>query len=67
MPNKRHLRRLLPLGYSIVVPSTVYFVLGIVGLVPTDFLSIGDGSGLRSIGAIAVSGCLITAIGYWDE
>ena len=33
----------------------------------TPQLAIGSGSGLRTAASVAVAGCLLAAIGYWDE
>ena len=67
----RHVKRLCPVfwkaGLLLLVPSGAYFVLGLLGLVPTEFLSIGSSSGLRTVASIAISGCLLAAIGCWDE
>lgn len=54
-------------GIALLIPSGCYFLLGILGLVPTEFLAIGSGSGLRTVASVAVAGCLLAAIGYWDE
>ena len=55
------------LGTAMVIPSSIYLVLGMIGLVPTDFLALGPSSGLRTVASIAVLGCLIAAVGYWDD
>lgn len=54
-------------GTAIAVPSSIYLVLGMLGLVPTDFLTLGPSSGLKTVASIAVLGCLIAAVGYWDD
>lgn len=54
-------------GIALLIPSGCYFLLGILGLVPTEFLAVGSGSGLRTVASVAVAGCLLAAIGYWDE
>lgn len=60
-------RILIVTGLILLTPSVIYLLLGMTGLVPTDFLAIGSNSGLRSIASVAVVGCLLTAIGYWEE
>ena len=60
-------RLLIRLGIALLVPSGIYFLLGVVGVAPTDFLAIGSSSGLRTVASVAVAGCLLAAIGYWDE
>ncbi len=46
-------------------------VLGLVGLmigaVSSADLAIGEQSGFRTLAEIAVIGCLLAAIGYWNE
>ena len=67
----RRVKRLRPvlikIGILLLVPSGIYFVLGLLGLVPTEFLAIGSSSGLRTVASVAVAGCLLAAIGFWDE
>jgi hypothetical protein len=58
---------LVRIGIGALVPSLIYFVLGLMGLVATEWLSIGANSGLRAVASIAVLGCVMAAIGYWDE
>jgi hypothetical protein len=50
-----------------LIPSGFYFALGLLGLVPTAFLAVGSSSGLRTVASVAVAGCILAAIGYWDE
>ena len=67
----RRVQRLRPAlvktGLCLLVPSGVYFTLGLLGLVPTEFLAVGSSSGLRTVASVAIGGCLLAAIGYWDE
>lgn len=60
-------RWLVRVGLTLVVPSSLYFALGLVGLVPTEPFALGPSSGLRTIASLAVLGCLLAAIGYWDD
>lgn len=55
---------------SIVVGNTLTLVgcmgllFGLSGLVRLDDFAVGLSSGIRVIGTIAISGCLLSAIGY---
>ena len=66
-PTSRVRQLLVRSGLAMLVPSGFYFALGLVGLVPTAFLAVGSSSGLRTVASIAVAGCILAAIGYWDE
>lgn len=62
------LRRLLArTGIGLVVPSVPLLALAMAGLVRVDMFAIGGISGLRAVASIAVLGCLMAAIGYWDD
>lgn len=39
-------------------------MLGSLGLIPIEFFAMGISSGIRIIGSIAITGCLLCAIGY---
>jgi hypothetical protein len=60
-------RSLLAVGIVILVPSALWMTLGMLGLAPTDSVAVGSSSGLRTIGSVAVLGCLLAAIGCWDD
>jgi len=38
---------------------------GVIGTFDMDLFSYGLSSGIRIIGSVAISGCLLSAIGYW--
>lgn len=62
------IRRLLVIaGMILLVPALLWLIAGLAGLVPTDAAAIAGTSGLRIIGSVAVAGCLMAAIGSWDE
>ena len=61
------LRLLVKTGTLLVVPSMGYLCLAMAGLVRADVFSVGRTSGLRMIAATAVVGCLMAAVGYWDD
>jgi len=50
-----------------LVPSSIYGALGMFGLVRTDILAIGATSGIRVLASIAVLGCIMAAVGYWEN
>ena len=54
-------------GIALVVPSVCCFVLAMAGLVRVDVFAFGGISGLRMVAAVAILGCLMAAIGYWDD
>lgn len=45
-----------------LVPSLVWLVAGMLGLLPTNHLSIGGSSGERTLASVAVASCIIAAI-----
>ena len=60
-------RILVRTGIALIVPSVPFFALAMLGVVQVDVVAIGDNSGLRTIASVAVLGCLMAAIGYWDD
>ena len=55
------------LGVFILSMAILIFAGCLVGLLAFDQFSVGGQSGLRTIAGIAISGCLLAAIGYWDK
>lgn len=51
-------------GNSLTLIGCVGLILGSSGLIPTEPLAIGISSGIRTIGTVAITGCLLSAIGY---
>ncbi len=60
-------RLLVRAGIGLTVPSVPFLALAMGGVVNADMFAIGGISGLRTVGSIAVLGCLMAAIGYWDD
>ncbi len=58
---------LIRIGLVLLVPSLGLFSLGLAGLIDAERFALGQGSGLRVIAGFAVLGCLLAAVGYWDE
>lgn len=66
IPRRFLLRALLGVGVILLAPATIWLLGGMLGLLPTDGAAIAGYSGLRVIGSVAVSGCLLAAIGSAD-
>jgi hypothetical protein len=47
--------------------SGAFLVGSLFGIVSMQSLAIGQQSGLRTLAGGAVVGCLLAAIGYWDQ
>jgi uncharacterized membrane protein len=54
---------LMVVGILILMPSLLWLAFGMLGLAPTDSVAIGASSGLRTLGSVAVLGCLLAAAG----
>ena len=62
---KKHISGLLILvGNSLTAIGCFGLVLALSGLIQAEFFALGISSGIRVIGSVAVSGCLLSAIGY---
>ena len=62
---KKYISGLLILvGNSLTAIGCVGLLLALSGLIQTEFFAIGISSGVRVIGSVAVTGCLLSAIGY---
>ena len=55
---------LILVGNSLTTIGCVALLLTLSGLIQAEFFAIGISSGVRVIGSVAVSGCLLSAIGY---
>jgi len=58
------LRVIYSLGNVLVCIGGISLILGMMGLFDMETLSFGISSGVRVIGTVAISGCLLSAIGY---
>jgi hypothetical protein len=58
---------LIMFGIGMVALSGTVFCLAISGVFQTERLAIAGNSGLKTIAFIAVLGCLLAAVGYWDD
>jgi ABC-type cobalamin transport system permease subunit len=61
---RRGLRLLIGVGNALTVVGCVGVVLVAASVIPPGLLEIGNSSGIRVIGTVAVAGCLLSAIGY---
>jgi hypothetical protein len=55
---------LILVGNSLTAIGCVGLLLTLSGLIQAEFFAIGMSSGVRVIGSVAVSGCLLSAIAY---
>lgn len=52
----------------VFLATSMIMVLGIIlGLVTVEYFSINGTSGIRSVAAVAITGCLLAALGYMKE
>jgi hypothetical protein len=52
-------------GNILAIVGCVGIFFGVIGAFDMDLFSYGLSSGIRIIGSVAISGCLLSAIGYW--
>lgn len=52
------------IGITLTLIGGIGLVLGIIGLMRFDIFAFGLSSGVRMIGMVVISGCLLSAIGY---
>jgi hypothetical protein len=53
------------LGNFLALVGCAGIFFGVIGTFDMDLFSYGLSSGIRIIGSVAISGCLLSAIGYW--
>ena len=54
-------------GVLTLLVASIFFGGCLLGLLSFDQFSVGGQSGLRTIAGVAISGCLLAAIGFWDK
>lgn len=54
-------------GLFLITLASVCFLGGLFGLLELESFAFGGSSGLRTLAGIAVAGCLLAAVGTWDE
>jgi len=55
---------LIMLGNSLTIIGCLGLLFGLSGAIDAELFAVGISSGMRVIGAVAVTGCLLSAIGY---
>ena len=60
-------RWLRGIGVCMLALAALGTVAVATGVIASDALAIGPQSGFRTLAEIAVIGCLLAAIGYWDD
>jgi hypothetical protein len=55
---------LIMFGNSLTAVGCSGLVLALSGLINADLFAIGISSGIRIIGSVAITGCLLSAVGY---
>lgn len=51
-------------GNALTLIGTVFLILGFANLIRLDTFAVGLSSGVRMIGMVIITGCLLSAIGY---
>ena len=62
--NKSICKVFIVVGNTLTLIGCLGLLFGLIGLVQMDDFAIGISSGIRVIGTVAISGCLLSAIGY---
>lgn len=60
-------RWLVRIGIALLLPGFLLLLAAMLGLFASDIFALGGISGLRVLASISITGCLLAAIGYWDE
>lgn len=60
-------RFLVGIGIALIIPALAVIALQMLGVIRSDLFAIGTTSGIRVVASVAVIGCLMAAIGYWDR
>ena len=55
---------LVLVGNSLTAIGCIGLVLALIGMIDAEFFALGISSGIRVIGSVAITGCLLSAIGY---
>jgi hypothetical protein len=54
-------------GLFLILASCAIILMGLLGVFSLDIFAIGLSSGIRILSSVAITGCLLGAIGYWIE
>lgn len=63
--NLKILKIIVLIGNFLALLGCAGIFFGVIGAFDMDLFSYGLSSGIRIIGSVAISGCLLSAIGYW--
>ena len=55
---------LILVGNALTAIGCVGLMLAFSGLIQAEFFALGISSGMRVVGSVAITGCLLSAIGY---
>ena len=66
-PARKVYRLLIVVGNVLTVIGCAGLLLAATGLIPAQSFAVGISSGVRVIGSLAITGCLLSAIGYGIE
>jgi hypothetical protein len=58
---------LITFGVILILVSCAIILMGLLGVFSLDLFAIGLSSGIRILASVAITGCLVGAIGYWIE
>lgn len=57
-------RTLSVLGNALTIIGCLGLLLAVIGVIDVESFAVGISSGIRVIGTVAVTGCLLSAVGY---
>ena len=55
------------IGIGLLILSLMLFFSSIIGVFELESFAVMGHSGIRMLAAIAIAGCLLAAVGYFDE
>jgi len=61
---RRYVFPMTALGNVLTLAGCVGLICGTVGLIPFEVFDLGLSSGIRIIAMVAITGCLLSALGY---
>lgn len=65
--DSRYLRLMAYIGITSLVIAVLLFGAGLAGLWPIFEIVYFGQTGLRGVASLAVAGCLLAAIGFWED
>lgn len=54
-------------GVLALILAVMLFAMSMMGFFELGTFALAGNSGIRTLAGLAVTGCLLAAIGYWDE